>query len=264
MVDATIRPRPTRCSTRSASPRRTARAIRLRTDNGERLRLQVQTVKAFLPWPKQLEMVAQHWRKIGIYGDVQGDRARRSPSRARATTSTSIHVWNNGGTELLYLFPRHAIPVDPTEAFMGPEFANWYRVGRQAGHASRPIRTCSKIFELFRSAAGQQEDERNKTAQEIWKIMVDQQYAHRHGRPVAGADGRAPREPNKLGNIPSRACIAQHCRTPGGSHPETWFYQGREAWSRRARGASSERRWGRRHDRLHRAPPAARPRSRSG
>ena len=30
---------------------------------------------------------------------------------------------------------------------------------------------------------------------------------------------------NKLGNIPSRACIAQHCRTPGSSHPETWFYQ---------------------------------------
>ena len=29
----------------------------------------------------------------------------------------------------------------------------------------------------------------------------------------------------KLGNIPSRACIAQHCRTPGSSRPETWFYQ---------------------------------------
>ena len=30
---------------------------------------------------------------------------------------------------------------------------------------------------------------------------------------------------NKLGNIPSRVCIAQHCRTPGGSHPETWYYK---------------------------------------
>jgi len=29
----------------------------------------------------------------------------------------------------------------------------------------------------------------------------------------------------KLGNIPSRVCIAQHCRTPGSSRPETWFYQ---------------------------------------
>jgi peptide/nickel transport system substrate-binding protein len=30
---------------------------------------------------------------------------------------------------------------------------------------------------------------------------------------------------NRLGNIPSRNCIAQHCRTPGGAHPETWFYK---------------------------------------
>ena len=34
-----------------------------------------------------------------------------------------------------------------------------------------------------------------------------------------------PLASRKLGNIPSRACIAQHCRTPGSSRPETWFYQ---------------------------------------
>jgi peptide/nickel transport system substrate-binding protein len=42
-------------------------------------------------------------------------------------------VWNNGGTELLYLFPRHAIPVDPTEAYMGPEHAKWYNSGGKLG-----------------------------------------------------------------------------------------------------------------------------------
>ena len=30
---------------------------------------------------------------------------------------------------------------------------------------------------------------------------------------------------NKLGNIASRVCIAQHCRVPGGSHPEQWYYK---------------------------------------
>src|ERR1051326_2052101 len=44
---------------------------RLRTDNGERLRLEVQTVRAFLPWPQQLEMGAQHWRRAGIYAEVK-------------------------------------------------------------------------------------------------------------------------------------------------------------------------------------------------
>jgi len=45
--------------------------FRVRTDNGQRLRIQVQTVRAFLPWPNILEMVAQQWRKIGIQADVK-------------------------------------------------------------------------------------------------------------------------------------------------------------------------------------------------
>jgi hypothetical protein len=29
----------------------------------------------------------------------------------------------------------------------------------------------------------------------------------------------------RLANLPGRACIAQHCRTPGSSHPETWYFK---------------------------------------
>jgi peptide/nickel transport system substrate-binding protein len=195
---------------------------RLRTDNGQRLRLEVQTVRAFLPWPQQMEMVAQHWRRAGIYAEV------KEMERVLAFTRTQnnehhIHVWTNGGTELLYLFPRHAIPVDPTEAFMGPEFAKWFssngRLGREPTDPN-----LKRIYELFRSASGQKDDERNKTAQEIWKILVDQQYS-------IGTVGQSPAlmgvrlASRKLGNIPSRACIAQHCRTPGSSRPETFFYK---------------------------------------
>ena len=195
---------------------------RLRTDNGERLRLQIQTVRAFLPWPQQMEMVAQHWRRIGIFAEV------RELERVLAFTRTQnnehhIHVWTNGGTELLYLFPRHAIPVDPTEAFMGPEYAVWYASGGKQGR--RPDDpNLLKIFELYTSAAGLQESERIRIAHEIWKIMADQQYG-------IGTVGQSPGlmgvriASNKLGNIPSRVCIAQHCRTPGGSHPETWFFK---------------------------------------
>ncbi len=166
---------------------------RLRTDNGERLRLQVQTVRAFLPWPQQMEMVAQHWRRIGIFAEV------REMERVLAFTRTQnnehhIHVWTNGGTELLYLFPRHAIPVDPTEAFMGPEFAKWYASGGRLGREPTDP-GLKKILEMFRSAAGQKDDERNKTAQEIWKILVDQQYSIGTVGQSPGPDGRAAREP---------------------------------------------------------------------
>ena len=133
-----------------------------------------------------------------------------------------LMVWSNGGTELLYLFPRHAIPVDPTEAFMGPEFAKWYASnGEQGREPDDP--NLQKILELFRSAASKPEQERFEIAQEIWKILVDGQYSiGTVGQSAAFMGVRVVK--NNLANIPDRVCIAQHCRTPGGSHPETWYF----------------------------------------
>jgi peptide/nickel transport system substrate-binding protein len=81
-----------------------------------------------------------------------------------------------------------------------------------------------QILDLYRGAASQKADERIKTAQEIWKILIDQQYA-------IGTVGQSPAlmgvrlVSDRLGNVPSRNCIAQHCRTPGGAHPEQWYYK---------------------------------------
>jgi peptide/nickel transport system substrate-binding protein len=196
--------------------------FRVRTDNGQRLRIQVQAVQAFLPWPRISEMVADQWAKVGIQADVR-DTERNLAMTRTANNEHHIMVWNNGGTELLYLFPRHAIPVDPTEAYMGPLHAQWFASNGAAGRKPED-ENILRIMDLFRSAAGQQAADRIKTAQEIWKILIDQQYA-------IGTVGQSPAlmgvrlVSNRLGNIPDRNCIAQHCRTPGGAHPETWFYK---------------------------------------
>ena len=200
-----------------------AEGYRVRTDNGERLRIQIQAVKALLPWPQQGEMIAEQWRKIGIQADV------REMERTLATTRTrnnehQIMIWTNGGTELLYLFPRHALPVDPTEAYVGPEFANWFASNGAQGRAPTDPNLL-KALDLFRSASAEKSEAgRDKIAQDIWKILVDQQY-------MIGTVGESPAQfgvrivSNKLGNIPSRACIAQHCRTPASSHPEMWYFK---------------------------------------
>jgi peptide/nickel transport system substrate-binding protein len=196
--------------------------FRLRTDNGERLRIEIMATQSFMPYPKQGEMIADQWKKIGIWAEVKEVERNLAMTRVR-NNDHHIFMWSNGGTELLYLFPRHAIPVDPTEAYMGPLFAQWYASNGAQGE--KPVDpNWLKIFDLFRSAASQQTEERYKTAQEIWKILVDQQYG-------IGIAGQSPAfmgvrlVSNKLGNIPSRVCIAQHCRTPGGSHPETWYFK---------------------------------------
>ncbi|GAC1346933.1 MAG: ABC transporter substrate-binding protein [Acetobacteraceae bacterium] len=196
--------------------------FRLRTDNGQRLVIQIQAVNSLLPWPQHAEMISQHWRRVGVYAEVKELERNLALQRSMANES-QIHVWQNGGSELIYLFPRHTIPVDPTEPYLGVEYAKYYASGGTQGTKPEDPGIL-RIFELFRSAAGQQRDERNRTAQEIWKIVVDQQLG-------IGICGQSPAAQGvrivsrKLGNIPERACIAQHCRTPGSSHPETWFFK---------------------------------------
>jgi peptide/nickel transport system substrate-binding protein len=202
--------------------RKDAEGYRLRTDNGQRLVLGLEAINASMDYPKQMEMVAQQWRKIGIYGDVK-QMERGIAFQRLGANQEQIDIWNNSGTELIYLFPRHCLPVDITEPHLGIEIAKWYASnGTQGMEPTDP--ELRRALELFRSAAGQQEDERNKTAQEIWKIIVEQQYS-------IGTVGQSPAlqgvrvVSRRLGNIPSRGCIAQHCRTPGTSHPETWYFK---------------------------------------
>ena len=196
--------------------------FRLRGDNGQRLAIQIMAVNALLPWVAHSEMVSQFWRKVGIFADVK--EMERSLFLQRSMGNEhQVAAWQNGGSELLYLFPRHTLPVDPTEPYLGPEIAKWFVSGGAQGTAPADPNLL-KALELFKSASGQQEDERNRTAQEIWKILVDNQYG-------IGICGQSPAAQGvrivsrRLGNIPSRACIAQHCRTPGSSHPETWYFK---------------------------------------
>jgi peptide/nickel transport system substrate-binding protein len=196
--------------------------FRLRTDNGQRLRLQVTAVKALLPWPQQAEMIAQQWKKIGIQADVK-DMERSLALTQTRNNEHQVFLWTNGGTEMLYLYPQLAIPVIPNESYMAPQFAIWYAsAGKQGVEPKDP--EMKRALELFRAASGQDAAQRQGTAKEIWKILVDQQYS-------IGTVGQSPAfmgvrlVSNRLGNVPSRVCIAQHCRTPGGSHPETWYFK---------------------------------------
>ena len=109
-----------------------ADGFRVRTDNGERLRLQVIAIAAFLPYPKLSEMVADQWRKIGIQADVK--EMERGLGFAKQTNNEhQLFVWNNGGTELLYLFPTWAVPVDSRRCVRA-RVRGVVRVRRQAGH----------------------------------------------------------------------------------------------------------------------------------
>jgi len=175
-----------------------------------------------VPHTQIAEMIKEQWKKIGIQADVK--EMERSLFFTRiASNEQQIALWANDGSEVLYLFPRHALPLDPVEALLGTPIARWYASNGSQGKGPKDPRMISAL-EMYRSANGKKTQERYKLAQEIWKILVDEQYS-------IGTVGLSPATmgvrivSNKLGNIPARQTNAQHARTPCSSHPATFFYK---------------------------------------
>jgi peptide/nickel transport system substrate-binding protein len=191
---------------------------RLRAD-GQRLRMELQTVAASGTYTQQGEMFREHWKKVGIYTEVK--EVERSLHMTRmAANEQQLVMWNNNGTERLYLFPRHALPVDPTEAMLGPLIAKWFASNGAQGKKPEDPQML-KVLDMFKAASGQKTEERTKTAQEIWKIIAEEVWSIG----VCGQSAAVRVVSNRLGNIPERQVNGQHARTPGTSHPATWYFK---------------------------------------
>ena len=196
---------------------------RLRTDGKGRLRIELMTMGGqFIPYTQVAEMIKQQWVKIGIDADVK-ETERSLAFTKTANAEHHIMFWTVAGSENLYLFPRHTLPVDPAECHLGMPFARWYASnGTQGKKPTNP--EMLRAFDLYRSAAGKKEAERIKIAQEIWKIIVEECW-------VIGSVGQSPAfmgvriVKNNMGNIPARQTNAQHARTPNTSHPATFFFK---------------------------------------
>jgi len=196
--------------------------FRLRTDGKGRLQIELAAVGGmFLPYSQHAEMIRDQWRDIGI--DAVVKELERSLAFTRSIADENqIMIWANDGSELLYLFPRHAIPVDPTEAHMGMCYAKWYATNGEEG--KEPYPELKKAQDLLRAAGGLNAEGRIKNAQEIWKIAAEEQWS-------IGTVGQSPAfmglriAKNNVGNIPARQVNAQHARTPCTSHPETFFFK---------------------------------------
>jgi peptide/nickel transport system substrate-binding protein len=200
-----------------------AEGFRLRTDNGQRLRLQIDVVQSLIPtWPQQAEMVIQQWKAIGIAADIKLFERSLFYTRLR-NDQNQMTIFSNGGSENFFLLPNAELAVDPQSSHNGTAFALWYTTEGKAGVAPTDPQIL-KAYELLRSAVGKPEAERVKIAQEIWKLDADQVWQ-------IGMVGMSPsymgtRVVNeKLENVPERTCTSQHCRTPWGGHPEQWYFR---------------------------------------
>ena len=197
--------------------------FRLRTDGKGRLRLELVTVGGqFIPYTQVAEMVKEQWKKIGIAMDVK-ETERTLAFTNDLNDANQMTMWANDGSEMLFLFARHALPVDSAESHMGGGFAKWFASnGAQGKKPDDP--EMLRAMDLFRKAYGMKEADQIATAKEIWKIIVEQQWS-------IGLVGQSPAfmgvriVKNNMGNIPERQVNAQHARTPCSSHPTTFFFK---------------------------------------
>lgn len=196
---------------------------RQRLDGKGRLRLEMITVGgSFVPFTPVAEMIKQQWKKIGVDVDIK-ELERNLAFTRDNNNENQIITWANDGSEVLFLFPRHALPVDAAEAHMGMAFAKWYASNGAAGKKPDDPEML-KAFDLFRSAYGMNDEDRTKAAKEVWKIIAEQQWS-------IGTVGQSPAfmgvrvVKNNMGNIPERQVNAQHVRTPHSSWPETFYFK---------------------------------------
>lgn len=195
--------------------------FRQRKDGKGRLRIEMITVGGqFIPYTQIAEMIREQWKKIGIQADVKELERTLAFSRD-ASNENQILLWANDGSEWLYLFPRHALPVDPSECHMGQLIAKWYASNGAQGKAPQG-EELKKALELFKVAPTLKPEDQVKQGKEIWKLIVEGCWS-------IGTVGQSPAFMgvriigNKMGNVPDRQINAQHARTPGTSQPATFF-----------------------------------------
>ncbi|MDP3061617.1 MAG: ABC transporter substrate-binding protein [Chloroflexota bacterium] len=195
---------------------------RLRTDGKGRLVITVEGYGAqFLDLPQMGQMVKEHWKTIGIFGDVK--EVERSLLNTR-TTANQVQIqltWGNTGTE--NPFTRgFLIPEGGLSAY-GPEYGKWFASAGTSGRQPTSPEML-RVMELTRSGPGLTPAKQVEAAKEMWRIAIDQQWMiNLVGLGPAVIGVRIVK--NDMGNVPDRNSIYRAARVPGGGRPETFFFK---------------------------------------
>ena len=193
---------------------------RLRTDNGERLVLEMNPVPAFIEFTKLAELVKADWAEAGVFLNVL-EQERGLVMTKRDSNELQMLLWQNDGTDELFLYPFHALPVTNVSG-TGPGYGNWYASGGETG-VEPTSESVLKVLDLFDQGLKASPEERITLGQELWKIITDEVYSiGTVGQSGAFMGVRVYK--NNMGNIPSRQFNIQAGQTPNVSRPSTFYF----------------------------------------
>ena len=198
-----------------------ADGYRLRTDNGERLMIEINPIPAFIQFTAIAEMIKEDWAEIGIFANVV-EQERTLVEQRRAANELQVFFWQNDGTDELYLYPNHAMPV-VGDAGTGPGYGVWYASGGASGVEPAADGSVRKVQDMFSAGLKSTPEERIAIGKEIWALITDEVWTiGTVGQSGAFMGVRLVK--NNMGNIPSRQFNIQAGQTPNISRPSTFFF----------------------------------------
>ena len=194
--------------------------FRLRAD-GQRLRLQIDTYLGFISFTAVCEMIAQHWRRIGIQADIK-EMERSLALKRRDANEAQIGVDVHWGTENMFSHPMVTLfPFDPTSQ-LGPQYGAWYATGGAQG--KEPPARIKEAMTLYREAFSLPEKEHQEAGKKVWRIALEEVWA-------IGTVGQSPGimgvrvVKNTMGNQPSRIFNGASSLSPAQARPETYYFK---------------------------------------
>jgi peptide/nickel transport system substrate-binding protein len=185
------------------------------------LRLEIQTMVAFLQFTQIAEMLREHWKKIGIQLDVK-EVERSLAYQRRNANEHQIHAEITWGTENMFGHHMGALfPVDGTSP-LGPLYGKWFASGGTQGKEPPP--RMREFMTKFSQALGVPDEERVQLARELWKISLDEVW-------TVGLAAMSPMitgvrvVKNGLGNTPQRLSNGAAAHSPGNNLPQTYYWK---------------------------------------
>ena len=198
-----------------------ADGYRLRTDNGEPLVIEIDPIPAFIQFTQIAELIKADWADIGIFLNIV-ESERGLVEQRRASNELQTFFWQNDGTDELYLYPYHALPVSSISG-TGPAYGIWYESGGESGIEPPAGGSVETVLNMFSEGLKATPEERVTIGQEIWKIITDEVWTiGTVGQSGAFMGVRVAKD--NMGNIPSRQFNIQAGQTPNISRPSTFYF----------------------------------------
>jgi peptide/nickel transport system substrate-binding protein len=200
--------------------RRDGEGYRLRQDGGGRLRLALTTYLGFLPFTRIAEMLVEHWKKIGIRGEVQEMERGLATARLRANEH-QIYFETQWGADNIYGHTPWIFPADGGIP-LGPLYGTWYASAGARGKTPPP--RMRELMDKYRKSFSVKDAERIRMAKEVWKIALDEMWMIPVVSNSPASQGVRVIKTN-MGNIPERLWNSAVSDNPHVAHTETWYFK---------------------------------------